>query len=110
MSLKDAHVLKCDSMHFVCGLDKKNRERLEIKYYDVDGEHLTEYYYLNSKSSKKVFFHNFVRKHIKQPGKEKLLPILDAEEMVHLVGVFRKPMFVIARRVHNYWTIREKVF
>ena len=108
MSLKDAHILRCDSMTFEKDWDKKGNERLEVRYYDVDGEFLNEYFYFNSYSKRQAFYHNFVRSHIKNAG-----PTFDVQslEQVYLCQMlFAKPKFVIARLVHKFWKVREKVF
>ena len=108
MQLKDAHVLKCDTMTFEVDQDKKSRERLTVKYYDYDGENLSEYFYLNRDDQKGAFFHNFVRPHLKNSGQR--FEIISPEHIVRISPIFRKPQFVIARKVKHYWKIREKVF
>lgn len=108
MQLKDAHVLKCDTMTFEVDQDKKGVERLTVRYYDFDGEHLNEYFYLNRDDQKGAFFHNFVRPHLKNSGQK--FDIICAEHIVKIAPIFRKPQFVIARKVKHFWKIREKVF
>ena len=95
-------------MTFEKDWDKKGNERLEVRYYDVDGEFLNEYFYFNSYSKRQAFYHNFVRSHIKNAG-----PTFDVQslEQVYLCQMlFAKPKFVIARLVHKFWKVREKVF
>ena len=108
MQLKDAHVLKCDTMTFEVDVDKKSRERLVVKYYDFDGESLSEYFYLNREDQRGAFFHNFVRPHLKNSGQK--FEIIGAEQIVRISPIFRRPQFVIARKVKHYWKVREKVF
>lgn len=108
MKLTNAHVLRVDFMDFLKTTDRKGRERLEIRYYDYDGQFLAEFYFLNGKSSQLAFFHNFVRPHLKYPGK--IYDSLDIDRAILLKGHFRTPKFVIARKVERYWKIREKVF
>ncbi|PCK07088.1 MAG: ATP-dependent helicase [Alteromonadaceae bacterium] len=108
MSLKDAHILHCDSMTFEKSCDKKGNERLEVRYYDVDGEHLSELFYFDTYGKRQAFYHNFVRAHIKNSG-----PIFDVQslEQVYLCfKLFAPPKYVIARRVQKFWRIREKIF
>ena len=67
MALKGAHVMRPDSMTVEKGCDRKGRERLEVKYYDTDGEHLTEYFFLSNSSEAKGFYYNFTRMHARVP-------------------------------------------
>lgn len=108
MKLTNAHVLRVDFMEFMKTTDRKGRERLEIRYYDYDGQFLAEFYFLNGKSSQLAFYHNFVRPHLKYPGR--VYDSLDINRAILLKDHFRTPKFVIARKVERYWKIREKVF
>ncbi|CBW25856.1 putative DEAD box helicase family protein [Halobacteriovorax marinus SJ] len=108
MQLKDAHVLRCDTMNFEVDHDKKGRERLSVRYYDYDGEHLSEYFYLARDDQKGAFFHSFVRPHLKNSGQK--FDIISPEQVVRISPLFRMPKYVIARKVKNFWKVREKVF
>jgi len=108
MALKDAHVMRPDSMIFEKKIDKAGRERLEIRYYDLDSQYLSEIFFFNSESDAKVFHYNFARMHNKLP--EKPLLIQSIEQAIDLKDKFRVPMFVIARKQKEYWRIREKIF
>lgn len=108
MRLKDAHVLRADSMLFDKTFDKKGGERLEIRYYDCDGQHLKEFFYLNSENDADAFYYNFVRLHLRVP--EKKIRFANADEVLEQLHLFRMPAFVIARRKKHYWQIREKIF
>ncbi|MBY0415815.1 MAG: hypothetical protein K2Q18_16710 [Bdellovibrionales bacterium] len=108
MSLKDAHIMKPDSMMFSKGYDKKGQERVEVRYYDYDGEHLREMFYLNSPEEARAFYFNFTRMHNRMP--EKPLSINSADDVLRLQNHFRKPLYVIARKTKFYWEIREKIF
>ncbi|WP_413586108.1 DEAD/DEAH box helicase family protein [Bdellovibrio sp. HCB274] len=108
MSLKDAHVLRVDSVTYTKGYDKRGQERLEVKYHDVDAKALTEYFYLNNVSDSRAFYFNFTRMHLKLPGKKVF--IKSADEAIKLKALFRPPMFVIARKQKSFWAIREKIF
>lgn len=108
MALKDAHVMRPDTMLFVKGVDKKGQSRLEIRYYDLDGQHLTEYFYLNSKTDSKAFYFNFSRMHNRLPEKE--IFITSVDDAIAQRERFRIPSFVIARKQKYFWQIREKIF
>ena len=68
MALKDAHIMKPDSMMFTKAYDKNNNPRLKISYYDLDGNPLHESYYLDSRQKKSVFYYNFMRMNRKNHG------------------------------------------
>jgi DNA or RNA helicases of superfamily II len=108
MSLKDAHVLRVETMTFQKGFDKKGGERLEVRYYDVDAKFLTEYFYLNSSEDGRAFYFNFIRMHNRLP--EKKVFVKNVDEALKLQPHFRPPMFVIARKQKYFWSIREKIF
>lgn len=108
MALKDAHVMRVDSMEFKEGRDKKGNNRLEVFYYDADGESLREYFYLNNKEECQVFYLNFIRMHQKIPGER--ISVRHTHDVLSLKNKFRTPEFVIARKQKHYWSIREKVF
>lgn len=108
MALKDAHILRVDTMLFEKSHDKKGNERLEIHYYDVDANVLKEYFYLNSNESRRAFYFNFIRMHNRLP--EQKFDINDIDEAIALRSKFRAPMFVIARKQKYFWAIREKIF
>lgn len=108
MSLKDAHVMKVDSMSFLKSQDKKGTPRLEISYYDFDANVLKEYFYLNSMESKKAFYFNFIRMHNRVPGQQ--IDCDGIDRVLQNKSKFRVPAYVIARKEKNYWNIREKIF
>ncbi len=108
LALTDAHVMKPDSMVFEKRVDKKGLERLEIRYYDLDGQHLSEVFFFDSPTSPKVFHLNFIRMHTRLPGKE--LQIVSIDQAIENRSRFRSPLFVIARKQGQFWKIREKVF
>lgn len=109
MSLKDAHIMRPDTMLFQKGYDKKSKEeRLEVRYYDLDGEFLTEYFYLSTPENSRAFYYNFIRMHNRLP--ETKLTIRSVDEALARQRLFRMPMFVIARKQKFHWEIREKIF
>ena len=108
MALKDAHVMRPDSMLFDKTFDKKGNERLEIRYYDVNGEFLREFYYLRSESDSRAFYYNFLRMHLRRP--EKPVTMSSPDEVIIRVNLLRMPLLVIARKQKHFWQIREKIF
>lgn len=108
MALKDAHVLRPDSMTLQRSTDKKGNPRLEIRYHDLDGEFLREFFYLNTPSDARAFYYNFMRMHLRLP--EKAPKIASVEDALTKQQLFRMPLFVIARKKSYFWQIREKVF
>ena len=108
MSLKDAHVMRVDSMQYNKTQDKKGNPRLEIHYYDADANVLKEYFYLDSTESKRAFFFNFIRMHNRLPGTK--IEIQTIDDVLENKEKFRTPMYVIARKQDYYWNIREKIF
>lgn len=108
MSLKDAHVMRVETMIFEKGRDKKGNPRLEIKYYDADAEVLTEYFYLDSTEDCHAFYFNFIRMHNRLP--EKKIFVRDIDDVLKNTDQFRQPMFVVARKQKYFWAIREKIF
>jgi DNA repair protein RadD len=108
MSLKDAHVLRVDSMIFQKTEDKKGNPRLEIGYYDHDANVLKEYFYLNSTENKRAFYFNFIRMHNRIPGEK--IEVSSVDDVIKWQNKFRRPLFVIARKQKFFWNIREKIF
>lgn len=108
MALKDAHVMRVETMAFQKGYDKKGNTRLEVAYYDIDAQPLKEYFYLNSMEDCQAFYFNFIRMHNRTP--EKKIFVKDVDDVLKKTDLFRKPMFVVARKQKYFWAIREKIF
>jgi DNA repair protein RadD len=108
MALKDAHVMRVDSMDLTKGRDKRGNERLEVRYYDADANQLKEYFYLDSKEKRKAFYLTFARAHLKVP--EMNLDVHTVEDVIALKNRYRAPLYLIARKKERYWAIREKIF
>ena len=108
MTLKDAHILRCDSMTFERDTDKQGNPRLEVRYYDLDGEYLSEYFYFDSYSRRQGFYYNFVRSYIRNAGAT--FDVQSLEQVYLCIKLFAKPRFIVARKVHTFWKIREKIF
>lgn len=108
MALKDAHVMRVDSMMFKKSKDKRGSDRLEVLYYDADANVLKEFYYLDSKEKRHAFYLSFARMHLKRP--ELNLDVTTVEDVLALYDRYRPPLFVIARKKDRYWAVREKIF
>jgi DNA repair protein RadD len=108
MSLKDAHVMRPDTMTLEKKTDQNGRERLEVRYYDLDAQHLSEVFFFENSNDSKVFFYNFTRMHNRLP--EIPLQIASIEQAILHKNRFRIPMFIIARKQKHFWKIREKIF
>lgn len=108
MALKDAHVMRPDSMTLQRSADKKGTPRLEIRYHDLDGEFLREFFYLSTPADARAFYYNFMRMHLRLP--EKAPKVSSVDDALRHQQQFRLPLFVIARKKTHYWQIREKVF
>jgi DNA repair protein RadD len=108
MLLKDAHVMRVEEMVFESRLDKQGQERLEVQYFDADGEVLKESFYLSSQENCRAFYFNFIRMHLRLPGQ--ILFINSVEDAIRSQNLFRAPLFVIARKQKHYWMIREKIW
>jgi DNA repair protein RadD len=108
MKLKDAHVMRVDSMMLQRSQDRKGNPRLEVSYYDADGQALKEWFYLGTPSDKRAFHYNFLRFHLRRP--EIVPKITSVEDVVSQEMLFRTPAFIIARKKERWWQIREKVF
>ena len=66
-----------DSMIFEKRINKKGKERLEIRYYDLDGQHLREVFFFDSPTNPKVFFLNSARMHNRLPDRNLILNTID---------------------------------
>lgn len=108
MALKDAHVMRVDSMVLERTHDRKGNERLEVRYHDADGQTLKEWFTLRGASDARAFHYAFMRLHLRRP--ERVPRIESADDAVRQQHLFRTPAFVIARKKDRFWRIREKVF
>jgi DNA repair protein RadD len=108
MALKDAHVMRVESMDFAKSRDKRGSERLEVLYRDADANLLKEFFYLDSSEARRAFYFNFTRFHSRIP--ELPLEIRGVDEALSLRKRFRPPLFVVARKDKRWWAVREKIF
>ncbi len=105
---KDFHVLTPDSITFEERLDKNSNPYLEIRYYDLDAEYVSEAHFFNNPSSIKKFNINFLRSHLRRP--ELASEFQNPLDVIKYKSLFRLPSFVIARKQDKFWKITEKVF
>ncbi|MCO6432318.1 MAG: DEAD/DEAH box helicase [Deltaproteobacteria bacterium] len=108
MSDREAHVMRPDSMTFELKVDKSGRERLEVRYYDLNAQHLSEVFFFSSPNDPKVFYYNFIRMHNRLP--EKKLKVESIDDAIRQKDNFRLPLYIIARKQERFWKIREKLF
>jgi len=105
---KNAHVMTPDKVTFDERLDKNSNPYLEVRYYDCDGQYLSEAHFFTHPSSLKKFQINFLRSHLKRP--ELKLEMKSPKDVLKFQKVLRLPSFVIARKQDKFWKITEKVF
>lgn len=105
---KNAHVLTPDRITFEERQDKNFNPYLEIRYYDYDGQYVSEAHFFSNPSSIKKFNINFLRSHLRRP--ELAFEFTSPSEVIRYQKLFRLPAFVIARKQDKYWKITEKVF
>ena len=105
---KNAHVLTPDRITFEERKDKNANAYLEIRYYDHDGQFVSEAHFFSNPSSIKKFNINFLRSHLKRP--ELAFEFRNPLDVLKYRVLFRLPAFVIARKQDKYWKITEKVF
>lgn len=108
MALKDAHVMRVDSMMLLRTQDKSGKDRLEVRYHDADGQALKEWFFLSTPSDVRAFEVGFLRVHLRRP--EKIPAVRTMEDVLALHAQLRMPAFVIARKKERWWQVREKVF
>lgn len=105
---KNAHVMAPDRITFEERTDKNGQTFLEIRYYDLDNEYLSEVHFFSNPSSIKKFNINFLRSHLRRP--ELAIELIQPSEVIKYQVLFRRPSFVIARKQDKYWKITEKIF
>jgi DNA repair protein RadD len=97
-----------DRVEFKERSDKKGNPYLEIRYYDVDAQYLSEVYFFNNITAQKKFQINFLRAHLRRP--ELAIEINNPSQVIRYQALFRLPAYVIARKQDKYWKVTEKVF
>ena len=105
---KNAHVLTPDRITFEERKDKNGNSYLEIRYYDYDGQYVSEAHFFGNPTSIKKFNINFLRSHLRRP--ELAREFRNPLDVVKYQKLFRLPAFVIARKQDKFWKVTEKVF
>lgn len=105
---KNAHILTPERVTFETRTDRNQNPYLEIRYYDWDGQYLSEAHFFNHPTSIKKFHINFLRSHLRRP--EHTPEIKKVEDVLKLQNQLRIPSFVIARKQDKFWKITEKIF
>ena len=105
---KNAHILTPEKITFNQREDKRGEAYLEVRYYDVDAQYVSEAHFFNNPSALKKFNINFLRSHLKRP--ELSLNIKSPDDVLKNEKALRLPAFVIARKQDKFWKITEKVF
>ncbi len=105
---KHAHILKPDTIEMKERVDRNGNPFLEIKYYDLDAEYLSEFHYLNNPTAIKKFNINFLRSHMRRPELD--LELTTIHDAIRARPLYRMPAYVIARKQGKFWKITEKIF
>lgn len=108
LQLRDVKVIRCSGMSFSTMTDKRGIERLKVTYHDEDGAELSETYALANKAQQGLFYHQFIRSHLRIP-EQRYFPA-SIQDVIEQQQKFRAPDFVVARQDGRFWIIREKVF
>jgi DNA repair protein RadD len=105
---KNAHIMEPDRMEFTEKTDKNGNEYLEVRYYDWNGDYLSEVFFFNNPSAIKKFNINFLRSHLRRP--ELAMDMTSPKQFLKYQVLMRKPSYVIARKQEQFWRITEKIF
>jgi DNA repair protein RadD len=105
---KNAHVMTPEKITFEERKDKNANPYLEIRYYDLDSQYISEAHFFNNPSAVKKFNINFLRSHLRKP--ELASEFTNPLDVVKYQKLFRLPSFIIARKQDKYWKITEKIF
>lgn len=105
---KNAHIMTPDRVSFEEKLDKNSNPYLEIRYYDLEANYLSEAYFFNNPTAIKKFNINFLRSHLRRP--ELATDLHSPAEVIRYQKLYRLPKYLIARKQDKYWKITEKIF
>ncbi|MBY6106452.1 DEAD/DEAH box helicase [Ferrimonas balearica] len=109
LRLKDYKVLRCAGVSLAAVSGKQGARQLEVSWHDEDGDTLSRRFGYDTPGQRGLFYHQFVRNHLKSPGQPLRLPDIDA--VISQAGRFRHPDFVIARFENKrYWKVIETLF
>ena len=105
---KNAHVLTPEKITFDERKDKNGNPYLDVRYYDVDGQYVSEAHFFSNPTSVKKFNINFLRSHLRKP--ELAVDLDNPKDVIKYQKLLRLPSFVIARKQEKFWKITEKIF
>ncbi|XGC80659.1 DEAD/DEAH box helicase [Bdellovibrio bacteriovorus] len=105
---KNAHVMTPDRITFEERKDKNSNPFLEIRYYDLESNYLSEVHFFNNSSAIKKFNINFLRTHLRQP--ELAVDLVSPQQVIRFQKLFRAPSYIIARKQDKFWRVTEKIF
>ncbi|MAF90608.1 MAG: ATP-dependent helicase [Bdellovibrionaceae bacterium] len=105
---KNAHVMVPDSTEFLDRKDKNGNAFLEIRYYDLEANHISEFHFLNNVTSRKKFNIDFLRSHLRIP--ELKIDPRSPAEVIGIRHLLRMPSYIIARKKDKFWKLTEKIF
>lgn len=105
---KNFHVMTPDNITFEERKDRNSNPYLEIRYYDLDAQYISEAHFFNNPMSIKKFNINFLRSHLRRP--ELAIEFSTPAEVIKYKALLRLPSFIIARKQDKFWKITEKIF
>lgn len=105
---KNAHIMTPDRVTFEERVDRNSNPYLEIRYYDLESNYLSEVYFFNNPTAIKKFNINFLRAHLRRP--ELATDLHSPGEVIRYQRLYRLPKYLIARKQDKYWKITEKIF
>jgi len=105
---RNSHVMIPDRITFEEHKDKNGNPYLEVRYYDYDGQSVTEVHFFSNATSIKKFNINFLRSHLRQP--ELAFEFRSPQDVIKYQVLFRLPAFVVLRKQDRFWKVTEKIF
>lgn len=108
LSLKNAMVFECLSMHLTVNKNERGKPYLKITYQGENQAQISEFWQLTTPRQKQRFAKLFVRPHLA----DKHLPftVTTPTKIASNQHRFRLPLFVIATKKGRFWAIRDKIF
>jgi DNA repair protein RadD len=97
-----------DRITFEERIDKNGNPFLEVRYFDYDGQSVTEAHFFGNPTSIKKFNINFLRSHLRRP--ELAVEFTSPQDVIKYQSLFRLPAFVVLRKQERFWRVTEKVF
>ncbi|WP_245612920.1 DEAD/DEAH box helicase family protein [Rheinheimera texasensis] len=108
LKLKDALILYPNRLEAETESDAQGQPRLRLRYLDAEGQHLQEFFRINSRSQIQRLCAQVLPPFIAdrhRPFKANTVPQLDA-----LLHRLQPPAVVIAQKDGRFWKIRDKLF